>query len=96
MAHSPISRHECRKRSWGKTKSNPEFHERHKKYQRKYYKKNKDKYSVWQKTYKKEMSKIAREIGNCPICFKLRDNPKYKNCSKCRKYHREWKRRTNH
>ena len=46
-----------------------------------------------QKQYIREMREVAREIGNCPRCFQERDNPKYKICSRCRLYQRQWNRR---
>ena len=36
------------------------------------------------KVYIKEMRKIAIEIGDCPNCFRHKENIKYINCFKCR------------
>ena len=52
-----------------KRRLNPEFRERQAAYQRR---------------YKKEMKEIAIELGRCYCCYKDKDNPKYKMCSKCR------------
>jgi len=41
----------------------------------------------------KSMKSIAIEIGNCSNCFQENDNPKFKTCSKCRKYYREYKKK---
>lgn len=40
--------------------------------------------------YTKQMRGIAKDIGNCSQCFKERDNPKFKRCSKCRDYARNY------
>jgi len=45
-----------------------------------------------QNEYQKEMKEIAIEIGNCSVCFKEKDNPKFKTCSKCRAYYRAYSR----
>ena len=37
----------------------------------------------------KEMIIIAKEIGNCSRCWKVKDDPRYLMCLKCRKYTRE-------
>lgn len=57
---------------------------------RKRYKKNKYKPNVKISKYRREMREVAKELGNCSICFKPKDNPKYSCCLKCRMYQKEY------
>ncbi len=36
-------------------------------------------------TYRMEMRGIARELGNCTVCFKKKEDSEYLICAKCRK-----------
>jgi len=40
------------------------------------------------KIYMREMRNLAIELGNCPSCFKHKENLKYSICSECREKQR--------
>jgi recombinational DNA repair protein RecR len=61
-----------------------------KEHHRKYYLKHKKEQDKRINDYKNELRKIAGEIGNCTHCFNEKDNPKFKTCSKCRQYFRNY------
>jgi hypothetical protein len=81
------------KKEWAKVKADPELHkkviqarirrEKNPDILKERYKKK--------ALYNKELREICKEIGNCPHCFKPRDNPKYKHCDRCREYQRKQK-----
>lgn len=58
------------------------------KYLRLYRKEHRKELNKKHKEYVREMRMIAREIGNCSHCFKPKDNPNFKTCSRCREYYR--------
>ena len=39
------------------------------------------------------MRAVARDVGNCPSCFKPKDSYRYKLCETCRDYYREYDRK---
>jgi len=65
-------------------KKNPEKTKEYLKKAREHYYKNRDEICERYRTYGKEMREIAKELGKCSMCFKEKDNPKYKTCSLCR------------
>ncbi len=40
---------------------------------------------ILKKRYKTEMRNIARDLGNCTVCFKEKEDSEYLICAKCRK-----------
>jgi hypothetical protein len=92
MARGVMGIYESGKRKWAKIKSNPELYEKSLKRAKKYRQKNKEKASARTNNWRKEMREVAMSIGNCTRCFKEKDNPKLKTCSKCREYNRNYDR----
>jgi recombinational DNA repair protein RecR len=94
MAKGLWSRYNHRQREKEMLKNNPELREKLRKERRLYCLKNKKKlkkyHKIYQKTYKKEMQAIAKELGNCLSCYKEKDNPKLSTCSICRLKAREY------
>jgi hypothetical protein len=88
MASSLFSRHDASKRRWNKIKSDPELYEKQLAYQRKKYSTYNEEQKLnikeKQKVWRLSMRKIAKDIGNCSMCFKEKDSSKFKICSKCR------------
>ena len=73
-------------------RADPEKHKRQKEYQRKWYKKHpptKEKLEKAKK-YLNEMRKLSKEIGNCVVCFKVKEKGcRFLTCGKCREKIRE-------
>lgn len=90
MGSSQRSRERTNKKKWEKIKNNPELHKKHNERIKEYRKKNRDKINKRTKERWREMKELAIELGSCSICFKEKENPKYKTCLNCRKYHREY------
>ena len=87
-----MGRYESGKRKWEKIKSNPELYENSLKRAKKYRQKNKERLHVSERNWRKEMIEVAMSIGNCNRCFKEKENPNFKACSKCREYMRNYNR----
>ena len=45
---------------------------------------------IYRRNHQNELTKLSREIGNCPCCAKPKDNHKYLICSVCRKASRDY------
>jgi len=73
---------------WARIKSNPEKYKAHLERQRMYMRAHPR--TGKQKEYKREMKKVALDVGNCPQCFQPKEDLTYKICAKCRKYHRDY------
>jgi signal recognition particle subunit SEC65 len=91
MGRGLFSGQEFRKKKWEKIKNDPELHNKilndAKKSNKKYRELHREEHNLKQK----ELREIAIELGNCSSCYQEKDNPKYKTCSKCRKYQRDYK-----
>lgn len=76
-------------RRWKKIKSDPEKYNellRKKRISRRLHPRN----SVLLNEYRKQLREVAKDIGNCPQCFRPKEKDKYKMCAKCREYSRKY------
>jgi len=88
MVSSLFSRHDSYQRRWAKIKADPELYSKKLEYQRgRYHLRTEEQKEIINKKmndWRRSMRRVAKDLGNCSMCFKENDNPKFKMCSICR------------
>lgn len=88
MVSSIFSRHEAAQRRYKKIKESPELYAKKLEQQRARYKKRteeqKQRQLKLQNEWKRSMSRVAKDLGNCSMCYKEKKKNNFKMCLSCR------------